>query len=70
MFKDKSTKVKHEFLVAALGDSNKGEVLLIERRVQDSSAKTFVMRRSRTKPLLSDSDPGKQDTLACSAHRA
>ncbi|KAF8695507.1 hypothetical protein AX14_001777 [Amanita brunnescens Koide BX004] len=65
-YKDKGTKVKHEYLVATLRDDDKGEVLLrIERRIQDSSAKAFgkaILGRSRTEPTPpSDSDSSGQD---------
>ena len=73
-FKDKGTKVKHEYLVATLSDDDKGEVLLrIERRIQDSSAKTFgksIMRRSRTEPSPSDSDSSKGDTTQPNEEKA
>ena len=73
-YKDKGTKVKHEYLVATLSDGDRGEVLLrIERRIQDSSAKTFgksIMRRSRTEPIPSDSDSGKQDTAQPNEEKA
>ena len=70
-YKDKGTKVKHEYLVASLSDGDKGEVLLrIERRIQDSSAKTFIMRRSRTEPIPSDSDSGRQDTAQPNEEKA
>ena len=41
-YKDHSTKVRHEYLIANLSDGNGGTVFLrIERRLQDSSAKAF-----------------------------
>ncbi|KAF8649480.1 hypothetical protein AX14_008676 [Amanita brunnescens Koide BX004] len=66
-FKDKDTKVKHEYLIAMLklDDEEKGEVLLrIKRQIQDSSAKALVTpRRSRSEPRPhhhSDCDSGGQ----------
>jgi hypothetical protein len=67
-YKDKSTTVKHEYLIATLSDGDRGEVFLrIDRRLQDSSAKAFgkalIGRRSSSvpNPHSSDSDSGKQD---------
>ena len=67
-YKDQSTAVKHEYLIATLSDGDEGEVFLrIDRRLHDSSAKAFgkalIGRRSSNlpNPQTSDSDSGKQD---------
>ena len=67
-YKDKSTTVKHEYLIVTLSDGDRGEVFLrVDRRLQDSSAKAFgkalIGRRSSSvpNPHSSDSDSGKQD---------
>ena len=70
-YKDKDTKVKHEYLIAVLklDDEEKGEVLLrIERQIQSSMAKELFTRgRSRSEPRPahhSDKDSGGQPTTA------
>ena len=68
-YKDRSTTVKHEYLIATLSDGDKGVVFLrIDRRLHDSSAKAFgkaffTGRRSSSlpNPQSSDSDSGNPD---------
>lgn len=53
-YKDKSTTIKHEYLIATLRDGSEGEVFLrMERRIQ-SSAEAFgqsIIRRLRSEPI-------------------
>ncbi|KAF8333006.1 hypothetical protein F5887DRAFT_995156 [Amanita rubescens] len=77
-YKDHSTKVRHEYLIANLSDGNGGTVFLrIERRLQDSSAKAFGKAiiggrgsgsRSQTGPTTSppqsNTDSDSQDGAA------
>jgi hypothetical protein len=70
-YKDRGSKVEHEYLVAKLSDGDKGAVYLrIERRIRASSVKEAIGKHvlgrgtrqpRQTDPTLTDSDSSKPD---------